>query len=588
MSFRAMCARTVNRAMADIGGESAKVPAGDLIPKCAPSRRDDVGGGGGRGEAAGGAATPTPEVDATDRHRQSKHHRGRHLQRQQQQQQQQQQRQRQRQQQRGTVTVITSDFRTEFHAKLCRAARYKVHAPGCSCPRIVALRSRYVASMEEEEEEEKAAATGNAVAPPMTAGPADVMRPDVDGKCDDVSGRFGRLRLAAAATATRGGTSGSDDGGDYDADGDGGDAVVRRRDPFDGLIALPDTKSSTPSRAYACEGTGRSSFELDRTGCEGKLAGEMFDDRGDWSSSSSASSAAPPPFKVSCAQCLLAIQPNGFVAIVSRSSGGLKAVLQSARDAAARRRGTHRHADHAHFLCAAELSSLRSLIPSSDGTTTTAGSTTQIEMDVARRIAEDEGVDCLPPEMLERIASWRAMSSSSSSSSSSQPPHRHELVRIELGHHLSSLLRLIAEPREETERVPREMRYIMAMGYVRGPGLLILDLPGGKRRLGESTLVGAIREVEEECSLTIDRVWLSGRITERYGGGVVEEEEENVKGTTMTTCGDDNDVVDGGRCGATKDENAVVRVLASRRRDCHDVFLVMTPPPPFSSKSFTT
>jgi 8-oxo-dGTP pyrophosphatase MutT (NUDIX family) len=100
----------------------------------------------------------------------------------------------------------------------------------------------------------------------------------------------------------------------------------------------------------------------------------------------------------------------------------------------------------------------------------------------------------------------------------------------------------------------------MAMGYVDCPYLLTLDLPGGKRHLGESTLRGVIREVEEECSLAIDYEYLFSRVSDRYGGGL---------GPTKTTT---NAVVN-------DDEDAMVRVLTSRGKDCHDVFFVVTPPP---------
>ena len=44
-----------------------------------------------------------------------------------------------------------------------------------------------------------------------------------------------------------------------------------------------------------------------------------------------------------------------------------------------------------------------------------------------------------------------------------------------------------------------------------------LDLPGGKRHLGEQSFEGAIRETEEESSLKIDERWLSER-SPRYDG----------------------------------------------------------------------
>ena len=90
------------------------------------------------------------------------------------------------------------------------------------------------------------------------------------------------------------------------------------------------------------------------------------------------------------------------------------------------------------------------------------------------------------------------------------------------------------------------MQCIMAVAYVNdGNNLLMLDLPGGKRHLGQSTLMCAIRETMEECSLTIDRGWLSRMVPVQYGGDVLvevggeEEEEGKVKGATTTNDGDD-------------------------------------------------
>ena len=65
-------------------------------------------------------------------------------------------------------------------------------------------------------------------------------------------------------------------------------------------------------------------------------------------------------FKVSCAVCLLRdlYQPNGFVAIVSKSSEEIWPTIQRAREACKQRRHNDLHADHAHFVCAVELSFL--------------------------------------------------------------------------------------------------------------------------------------------------------------------------------------------------------------------------------------
>ena len=39
--------------------------------------------------------------------------------------------------------VESGNFQSNYHAKLCTAAKYKVHAPLCSCPKVVKLRNQY-------------------------------------------------------------------------------------------------------------------------------------------------------------------------------------------------------------------------------------------------------------------------------------------------------------------------------------------------------------------------------------------------------------------------------------------------------------
>ena len=112
-------------------------------------------------------------------------------------------------------------------------------------------------------------------------------------------------------------------------------------------------------------------------------------------------------------------------------------------------------------------------------------------------------------------------------------------------------------------------RYILALGYLDGPAQLELDLPGGKRHLGESTLQGLLREVEEECSLRIDEGWLASKVTPRYGGRAIRRDGE---------AGGE----DGHREGDEYD-GARVRTLEPRKIKgvpSGDAFFVMPPPPP--------
>lgn len=77
---------------------------------------------------------------------------------------------------------------------------------------------------------------------------------------------------------------------------------------------------------------------------------------------------------------------------------------------------------------------------------------------------------------------------------------------IELGHHLSAVLNL----------KERSDDYWLVLGYDHDKSL-VLDLPGGKRHLGETSLEGAIRETEEEMSLVWDASWVVNALGGRKG-----------------------------------------------------------------------
>ena len=81
-------------------------------------------------------------------------------------------------------------------------------------------------------------------------------------------------------------------------------------------------------------------------------------------------------------------------------------------------------------------------------------------------------------------------------------------AKVKLGHHLSTLLRMMEGRKKDKDLA--KFTHWMVLGYAVGPDSWLLDLPGGKRHLGESTLDCAVRETEEECSVTIDREWISG------------------------------------------------------------------------------
>jgi len=188
--------------------------------------------------------------------------------------------------------------------------------------------------------------------------------------------------------------------------------------------------------------------------------------------------------------------------------------------------GKKLHADHAHFVCALKLSSLYSLLSAGK----TRSKNEMVTKDVLMQIRNDKGVTCLSSEM-------------TNESSSS--------VQIKMGHHLTSLLWLLQDDKQKSSN---DVKYIMVMGYIDSSHSIELDLPGGKRHLGETTIQGVIREVEEECSLLIDCDWLVGNVSKRYGG---------------------KDTGEG-------DGDGSIQVLEPRKVKgsvSGDAFFVMTPPP---------
>ena len=318
--------------------------------------------------------------------------------------------------------IETAHFSSNFHAEICKAAKYKVHAPLCKCNKIDRLRQRYYQDKDK-----------------------------VDNR--NISERLKDLDIS---------------------------------DPFDNLLVVPDTKT-TPA-IFVCNQTTSIDFRNDATACENTLAKEIFDN-------TDTKSFDKFPFKVSCALCLLDHQKNGFVAIVAASANELERTIAKANacKVANKTVSLELHSDHAHFICAVRLSSLKTLVRSAK----TRSKHNQIVAEILSQL-KNGGVD-LPPSAIDD----------------------ESLCTIKLGHHLTSLLWL-----EGTLKGNRSGQHIMVLGYIDGPTELMLDLPGGKRHLGESTLESLVREVEEETSLKLDKQWLVERLSHRYGGLLDENSED--------------------------------------------------------------
>jgi len=298
---------------------------------------------------------------------------------------------------RDLPTIQTTNFNSIFHSQLCRAAKYKVHLPNCSCSKLESLRKRY------------------------------------DDDCRSLADQLKDLAIS---------------------------------DPLDHLVVVPDTKT-TPA-IFVCNDATSEEFRADASQCERKLANEIFEGKN--------GSLNALPFKVACAACLLTgHQKNGFLAIVSDSAQELQPTIEEARVAS--NKASHLHSDHGN-VCAVELSSLKSLLSAKT------------------RARSNEVVS----EMIEQLKNGGIDLQSADASS------------IKLGHHLTSLLSLLQG------KLKMMSGYIMVIVYDDGPKGLELDLPGGKRHLGETTLQSLVREVREETMIQLDEEWLSERLSSRYGG----------------------------------------------------------------------
>jgi hypothetical protein len=280
---------------------------------------------------------------------------------------------------------------------------------------------------------------------------------------------------------------------------------------IDGLVVVPDNKQRV---IYLCSGTNQDIFNDDPRMAELKLRDEIFSSSKIVSSSDADEYADAgvyvdvetiatattvvdeSQFKVSCASCLLtANEPNGFCLVTSSSSTSLD-LVDAVRDRSRSRKeekeaiGEALHPDHAHFVARLPRSSLWKLSQSK-----TRSQTSQA-LDKIFLHLSGQGIDTNiinDDNNIERYTNG-----------------------IELGHHLSSLLNLTdvtSNQRYDGNDADADANantngdYWLVLGYDDTKSLM-LDLPGGKRHLGETSLEGAIRETEEEMSLIWDPSWV--------------------------------------------------------------------------------
>ena len=241
--------------------------------------------------------------------------------------------------------------------------------------------------------------------------------------------------------------------------------VAVTKPTLDGLVVLPDTKNI--QSVYLCLDTSYHAFQSNPEDAERKLYDELF-------SGNESADDDGQPYKVSCAQCLLTDKPNGFVCVSSPSVQ----TVEFARDLARKRIRYKKaeqialHSDHSEHQCVIPREVLWKY-----ETAKTRDQSNKAEYALRDGLSK-QGVEHAAGEEVNRC-------------------------EIELGHHLVSLLHITKND------VDKDLAYWLVMLQWTGTKYQV-DLPGGKRHLGESSWEGATRECEEECSLQIDPSWVHG------------------------------------------------------------------------------
>jgi hypothetical protein len=233
-------------------------------------------------------------------------------------------------------------------------------------------------------------------------------------------------------------------------------------------------------------------------------------------------SLKPFQFKVSCANCILETQPNGFVCIVSSSS----VQVDRARDLARREaqvlkeRGEELHSDHTDHVCTLPEQLLRAALPP------------------WKKGKKKEAAEMTQSQSIATLGILQCMADQGLPIKGGGTGHGN---KIKFGHHLKSILKILGRqqgPKNITndsgdKYIFTMIREINKSNLDNKETVLDIDLPGGKRHLGETSFECAVRETMEETSLRIDTSWLVTHDDKTYdkddsGGSEVKADAWNM------------------------------------------------------------
>ncbi|GFH45708.1 hypothetical protein CTEN210_02182 [Chaetoceros tenuissimus] len=193
----------------------------------------------------------------------------------------------------------------------------------------------------------------------------------------------------------------------------------------------------------------------------------------------------PQKVKVSCAACLLEVQQNGFLAIASSDFRNMKRVTKLAIEARELKLQEEKdlHHDHADYVC---------ILP---------------RILLQKHISPSKQKGRISNRDLESFQELKQCMNEQNINITDED-------RIEFGHHLETMLGIFSGIDANFEQY--KYLFVMINKDVKGDGkyqrnVYVIDLPGGKRHMGEYTFDCAVRETEEETSLLVDEKWLVNR-----------------------------------------------------------------------------
>jgi hypothetical protein len=380
-----------------------------------------------------------------------------------------------RQQQRG-ATAMARIFDT-FPAlhQYVKAARYKVHKPGCDCGKVVKL----------------------GLEPPYDRH-GFIILPETPNSRQRNLYYHPFPMMSVLPGAAGGGTTKSN-----------AERIVEAEWQLRRTLFPPQSVSPTTTAAAAPPAMTVRAAPTETVRVAENSKFQIYDDNDDTSgtTTNTASRAAVAneiiKFKISCAACLLAVQPNGFVGICSTRRTLVEYVrdqarLESSNDGSQPGGLHHDHAIDAVVLAASEL---RALL--------TAARTTPEQSAEAKK---------------QLWASLRQESSRLEKVLEQYRANQVVTMDLEIGHHLKIMLGLMEdrENKGDDDKKEEEETYWFVMvqndddesdeqqggsntnnNNNQNHRVIKLDLPGGKRYLGETSLECAIRETREETSLRI-------------------------------------------------------------------------------------